>query len=71
MQRGTRKDCKAICRGLFKEQRKREMKVTAVAEVRDPIGRRLPDPEEHHDREEAELSRGVVYGLTQYGPGGE
>ena len=59
--------CRAVCRGLVKQRRRNVMNLSAVVEVKEPRGKVLPDPEEHHDKEEAELTRKVLCGLTHVG----
>ena len=46
--------CRAICRGIIKEKARKEQRLSAVAEVHTG---RSPDPQAHHEREDAEIKR--------------
>eukprot|EP00973_Karenia_brevis_P051875 7204816-Karenia_brevis.AAC.1 len=61
--------CRAICRGLSRELRKEIEKLTVVAEYKLPSdARRIPDPEEFHDIEEAIRAKGRgLCQLNQWG----
>ena len=58
--------CRAICRGLIREQKQTVMDVRAVCEVSiDSGSRKIPDPEDFHEQEEAKIAQ--LVGTTGVG----
>ena len=58
--------CKAVCRGLMREKKEREMGVRAVAMV-EPLGKKgeVPDSNEYHDENEAKREKENVKASIQ------
>ena len=49
--------CRALCRGIAKENMQREYGVRAVLEIGEGVYTRIIDSDDHHDREEPEVGR--------------
>ena len=52
--------CRAICRGIVREKKERIREVRSIARVEATQGRRAPDAEKFHEKEEAEWGKMMI-----------